>query len=107
MRFFLKIHINFVEGFMGDLKTFLGLAMPYQSCLDEILSWFLVIFCSKESQTSMIPIKTHGSVSCSPRNQENLGVQQTSVYFTGVKKMPFSRICSSALPEQKHTKFSV
>ena len=27
-------------------------------------------------------IKTHGSVSCGPRNQETLGVRQTSVYFT-------------------------
>ena len=38
-----KIRINFVEGFMVDLKTFLGLAMPNQSCLDvtkQILSWF-------------------------------------------------------------------
>ena len=52
-------------------------------------------------------IKTHSSVSCGPRNKENLGVRQTSVYFTGVKKMPFSRICSSKLPEQKHTKFSM
>jgi len=54
-----------------------------------------------------ITIKTHGSVSCGPRNQENLGVRQTSVYFTGVKKMPFSCICSLKLPEQKQTKFSV
>ena len=52
-------------------------------------------------------IKTHGSVSCGPRNQENLDMRQTSVYFTGVKKTPFSCICSSKLPEQKHTKFSV
>ena len=40
-----------------------------------------------------------------PRKKETLGVGQTSVYFTGVKKMPFSRICSSKLPEQKHAKF--
>jgi len=39
--------------------------------------------------------------------QETRGARQTSVYFTGAKKTPFSRICSSALPEQKHTKFSV
>ena len=38
--------------------------------------------------------------------QETWGVQQTSVYFTGVKKMPFSHTCSSTLPEQKHIKFS-
>ena len=31
---FLKFHINLVERFMIDLKTFLGLAMPKQSCLD-------------------------------------------------------------------------
>jgi len=52
-------------------------------------------------------IKIHGSVSCGPRKKETLGVGQTSVYFTGVKKMLFSRICRSKLPEQKHTKFSV
>jgi len=46
----------------------------------------------------------HTVVSCSPRN---LGRATASVYFTGVKKTPFSRICSSALPEQKHTKFFV
>ena len=39
--------------------------------------------------------------------QETRGAWQTSVYFTGVNKIPFSRICSSTLPEQKHTKFSV
>ena len=39
--------------------------------------------------------------------QETRGVRQTSVYFTGVKKTPYSRIYSSALPEQKHMKFSV
>ena len=40
----------------------------------------------------MLKCKTHGSVSCSPK-----GVQQTSVYFTGVKKMPFhaSTVCST------------
>jgi len=37
----------------------------------------------------MCYIKTHGSVSCGPRNQENLSVRQTSVYFTGVKKHRF------------------
>jgi len=31
---FLKFHINLVEGFMIDLKAFLGLAMPNQSSLD-------------------------------------------------------------------------
>ena len=46
-----------------------------------------------------IVIKTHGSVSCGPRN---LGRATASVYFTGVKKTPFSRICSSTLLEQKH-----
>ena len=39
--------------------------------------------------------------------QETRGTRQTSVYFTGVKKTLFSRICSSTLPEQKHTKFFV
>ena len=39
--------------------------------------------------------------------QETRGARQASVYFTGVKKTPFSCTCSSALPEQKHTKFSV
>ena len=39
--------------------------------------------------------------------QETRGAQQASVYFTGVKKTPFSRICSSTLPEQKKMKFSV
>jgi len=43
-----------------------------------------------------VRIKTHGSVLCG---------LQTRVHFTGVKKMPFSRMCNSALPEQKHTKF--
>jgi len=43
-------------------------------------------------------VKTHGSVLCSPRNQETLGVRQTSVHFTRVKKTPFSRICR-AVPE--------
>ena len=28
-----KFHINLVEGFMVDLKTLLGLAMPNQYCL--------------------------------------------------------------------------
>ena len=31
---FLEFYINFVEGFMVDLKTFLSLAMPNQSCPD-------------------------------------------------------------------------
>jgi len=31
---FLKFYINLVEGFMVDLKIFLGLAMLIQSCLD-------------------------------------------------------------------------
>ena len=31
---FLKFHINLMEGFMVDLKTFLSLAMTNQSCLD-------------------------------------------------------------------------
>jgi len=31
---FLKFHINFMEGFMVHLKTFLGLAMPKQTCID-------------------------------------------------------------------------
>ena len=39
--------------------------------------------------------------------QETWGVQQTSVYFTEVKKMPFSHFCSSTLPENKQTNFSV
>jgi len=39
--------------------------------------------------------------------QETQWVRQTRVYFTGVKKTPFSCICSSALPEKKHTKLSV
>jgi len=39
--------------------------------------------------------------------QETRDAKQTSVYFTGIKKTSFSRICSSTLPEQKHTKFSV
>jgi len=39
--------------------------------------------------------------------KETWGARQASVYFTGVKKTPFSRICSSAIPEQKHTTFSV
>ena len=39
--------------------------------------------------------------------QETRSARQTSVYFTGVKKTPFSRICSSTVPKQKHTKFSV
>ena len=30
----LNFHINLAEGFMIDLKTFLGLGMPNQSCLD-------------------------------------------------------------------------
>ena len=30
---FFKFHINLVEWFMVDLKKFLGLAMPNQSCL--------------------------------------------------------------------------
>ena len=38
---------------------------------------------------------------------ETQGAQQTRVYFTGVRKTLFTRICSSTLPEQKHTKFSV
>jgi len=29
-----KLDFNFMEEFMADLKTFLGLAMPNQSCLD-------------------------------------------------------------------------
>ena len=43
--FFKKIHINFVEGFLVELNTFLGLAMPNQSChkikLIIISRWFL------------------------------------------------------------------
>ena len=35
--------------------------------------------------------------------QETRGMGQTSVCFTGVKKMLFSCICSLTLPEQKHT----
>ena len=35
------------------------------------------------------------------------GTQQTSVYFTGTRKMPFSRICSSIVPDQKLTIFAV
>ena len=30
---FLKVHINLVEEFMVDLKTFLSVAMPHQYCL--------------------------------------------------------------------------
>ena len=52
-------------------------------------------------------IKTHGSVSCSPRNLHGVHDIQVSDYFTGVKKMLFSRICSSILPEQKHEIFCV
>ena len=47
----------------------------------------------------------HTVVCCAA--QETWGTRQTSVYFTGVKKMLFSHICSSTLPEQKHMKFSV
>ena len=35
---FLKFYINFVEGFVVDLKKFWGLAMPNQSCLD-VTKW--------------------------------------------------------------------
>ena len=38
---------------------------------------------------------------------KKLGACNRQVYFTGVKKTPFSRICSSTLLEQKLTKFSV
>ena len=47
----------------------------------------------------------HTVVCCAA--QETWGARQASVYFTGVKKTPLSRICSSALSEQKHTKFYV
>ena len=33
IRNFKKFHINLTEGFMVDLKTILGLAMPNQYCL--------------------------------------------------------------------------
>ena len=69
-----------------------------KACKDRPTSTYLIQLLAKI-------IKTHSSVSCGPRNQENLGVWQTSVYFTGVRKTPFSRICSSKLPVQKHTKF--
>jgi len=48
-----------MEGFMINLKTFLGLAMPNQSCLDvtkQILCWFFLIFWDKKFQAFMIPI---------------------------------------------------
>ena len=34
VEYYVKFHINLVEGFMVDLKTFLGLAMPNQFCID-------------------------------------------------------------------------
>ena len=37
--------------------------------------------------------------------QETWGVRQTSVYFTGVKKILFSCICSSTLLKQEHKNF--
>ena len=33
-----EFHMTFVEDFMVDLKIFLGLAMPNQSCPDELVS---------------------------------------------------------------------
>jgi len=52
-------------------------------------------------------LSTHTVVCRAAQEKRNLGVGQTSMYFTEVKKMPFSHICSSKLPEQKHTKFFV
>ena len=36
-----------------------------------------------------------------------VGLVTDKCVFTGVKKMPFSRICSSTLPEKKHKNFCV
>ena len=47
----------------------------------------------------------HTVVCCAA--QETWGTRQTSVYFTGVKKMLFSHIFSSTLPEKKHEIFCV
>ena len=55
-------------------------------------------------------IKTHGSMSCGPRKPWACDRQVCFFYFiiffTELKKMPFSYICSSTLPEQKHTNFT-
>ena len=34
---FSKFHMNFVEGFMVYVKTFVSLAMPNQYCLDVVI----------------------------------------------------------------------
>ena len=54
-----------------------------------------------------INIKTHGSVLCGPRKKKPWAWDKQVCILQGVKKTPVSRICSSKLPEQKHTKFSV
>jgi len=41
-------------------------------------------------------------VSCGQGNNESQHARQTSVYFTGAKKTPFSRICSSILFHRFH-----
>ena len=51
---------------------------------------------------SSIKIMTHDSV-----NTASADMRQTSVYFTGTKKTPFSHICSSIVPERKLTSFAV
>ena len=50
-------------------------------------------------QCQLCSIKTHDSMSCSQF--------QTSVYFAGTKKMLFSCICSSIVPDRKLSIFAV
>ena len=40
-----------------------------------------------------------------PAQKTRRGTWQTSVYFTGVKKIPFSDSCTLTLPEQKKNKY--
>ena len=49
-------------------------------------------------------IKTHDIVRPSTAS---MGTRQISVYFTGTKKMPFSRIHSSIMARRKLTIFAV
>ena len=69
----------------------------------------LALICESDQNTlieqSLILLSRH-TVVCRVA-QETLGKRQTSVCFTGVNKMPFSYTCSSTLPQQKHTYFSV
>jgi len=77
------------------------LVLPLFSRLEIDFTTILITMCQQFEY-----LKSRHTVVCRAA-QETRGAWQTSVYFTGVKKTPFSRICSSTLPEQKHTKFSV